>query len=178
MPRTKSNKNAAESSIDKIEKVEIRLLQVNDYLGLYDSMKEAYKNWHGTLWTKETIDKLIYVFPEGQIAVLVNGKVVGVALSIIVNYDDFGDDHTYREITGNYEFNTHNPDGDVLYGIEVFVRPEFRGLRLATRLYNARKDLCSKLNLKAIVFGGRIPNNKEHSSELDPRKYIEKVKAK
>ncbi len=177
MPRTKSKKNGAEIPVN-IEKVEVRLLRVSDYIGLYDSMREAYKNWHGTLWTSETIEKLIEIFPEGQLVVLVNGKVVGVALSIIVNYDDFGDDHTYREITGKYSFTTHNPDGDVLYGIEVFVHPDYRGLRLARRLYDARKELCMKLNLKAIVFGGRIPNYKDYSSTLNPMQYIEKVKTK
>ncbi len=177
MPRTKLSKKNVEAPAE-IKKVEVRLLRVTDYLGLFDSMKEAYKNWHGTLWPEKTIERLIEVFPEGQIVVLVNERVVGVALSIIVNYEDFGDEHTYKEITGNYTFDTHNPDGDVLYGIEVFVHPDYRGLRLARRLYDARKDLCVKLNLKAIVFGGRIPNFKEHSVKLNPRQYIEKVKTK
>ncbi len=174
MPRTKSKVEVPA----EIRKVEVRLLRVTDYIGLYDSMREAYKNWHGTLWAEDTLEQLIKIFPEGQIVVLVNDKVVGVALSIIVNYDDFGDDHTYKQITGGYTFDTHNPDGDVLYGIEVFVHPDYRGLRLAGRLYDARKDLCVKLNLKAIVFGGRIPNYQEYSEKINPRQYIEKVKTK
>ena len=88
MPRTKLSKNAAGTPIE-IKKVEVRLLKVGDYLDLADAMREAYKNWHGTLWSEETIHRLVEIFPEGQIVVLVNNKVVGVALSIIVNYDDF-----------------------------------------------------------------------------------------
>ena len=30
-------------------------------------------------------------------------------------------------------------EGNTLYGIEIMVDPEFRGLRLARRLYDARK---------------------------------------
>jgi predicted amidohydrolase/GNAT superfamily N-acetyltransferase len=101
---------------------------------------------------------------------------VGCALSIIVKYDEFGDDHTYRQITGNYTFSTHNGKGDVLYGIEIFIHPEFRGLRLGRRLYDARKELCEKLNLKAVVFGGRIPNYHLYANELKPREYLNKVK--
>ena len=48
--------------------------------------------------------------------------------------------------------------GNKLYGIDIFIRPKFRGLRLGRRLYDYRKELCEKLNLKGIVFGGRIPN--------------------
>src|SRR6185503_2466186 len=107
---------------------------------------------------------------------LFNDKVVGVALSIIDNYDAFGDDHTYKQITGNYSFNTHTSFGDVLYGIEVFVHPDYRGLRLARRLYDARKELCERLNLKSIIFGGRIPNYAAHAAKLTPKEYINKVK--
>ena len=84
--------------------------------------------------------------------------MAGVALSIIVNYDKFDDDHTYEQITGITRLAPTVRDGDVLYGIEVFIKPQFRGLRLGRRLYDYRKELCEKLNLKSIVFGGRMPN--------------------
>jgi predicted amidohydrolase len=177
MPRTKINTKTNQVNPD-VKKVEIRELQVSDYFGLRGSMAEAYKNWHGSIWSEEQIKRLVSAFPEGQMVVLVNDKVVGVALSIIINYEDFGDDHTYEQITGYFTFHTHNPEGDTLYGIEVFIHPDFRGLRLARRLYDARKELCERLNLKGIVFGGRIPNYHSVSSTLNPRQYIEKVKSK
>ncbi|MCX7998077.1 MAG: bifunctional GNAT family N-acetyltransferase/carbon-nitrogen hydrolase family protein [Leptospiraceae bacterium] len=158
--------------------VEIRNLTLDDYDNLKNSMIEAYKNWPGSYWKQEDIIKLLQVFPDGQIAVTVDNKLVGCALSLIVNYSHFGDDHTYKEITGNYTFNTHNPKGDVLYGIDVFIKPEYRGLRLARRLYDARKELCENLNLRAIVFGGRIPNYHLYSNLMSPREYIQKVKLK
>src|SRR5690606_34076179 len=74
-----------------------------------------------------------------------------------------------------YTFKTHNDDGEILYGIDVFVHPKYRGLRLGRRLYDARKELCEQLNLKAIVFSGRIPNYVKYANELTPKEYIEKV---
>ena len=121
------------------QKIELRNLQINDYLELKDSMIEAYANWEGAYWREYHIAKLLEIFPEGQICILVNGKVVGTALSIIVNYAKFGDNHNYIQITGNYTFSTHDPEGDVLYGIEVFVHPDYREMRLGRRMYDATK---------------------------------------
>lgn len=162
----------------EVQKIELRNLEMTDYLGLKDSMIKAYKNWEGAYWKEHHIKALLDKFPEGQIAILADDKVVGCALSLIVNYDDFGDDHTYKQITGDYTFNTHDPLGDTLYGIDVFIHPEYRGLRLGRRLYEARKELCESLNLKAIVAGGRIPNYGQYADEITPKEYIQKVKLK
>src|SRR6187401_142304 len=136
-----------------IEQLEIEKLLLKDYQELIVVMKASYPKWPGNYWSMGAIDNLINMFPEGQMVVKVNGKVVGCALSIIVDYDRFDDEHTYKQITGNYTFTTHDPNGDVLYGIEIFIHPDYRGLRLGRRLYDARKELCEELNLRAIVFG-------------------------
>src|SRR5882724_6952196 len=104
------------------ETIDIRQLTAEDYFDLKESMLSAYAaDMAESYWREPTIRRLISLFPEGQIAVTVNGKVVGCALSIIVDYGKFGDEHTYEQITGYYTFNTHDPKGDILYGIEVFV---------------------------------------------------------
>ena len=162
-----------------IKHIEIGHLKSADYQELLAAMKAAYSNWQGSYWTIETINKLINKFPQGQIVIKADDVVVGCALSLIVDYDKFGDNHTYRQITGNYTFSTHDPkNGDVLYGIEIFIHPDYRGLRLGRRLYDARKELCEQLNLRAIVFGGRIPEYHNYANELTPKQFIQKVKNK
>src|SRR5690606_37179950 len=128
------------------------------YQELKDAMIEAYSNLTNAYWQEHHIQSLIDKFPEGQVVIKVNNHLAGCALSIVVDYDKFEYNHTYKQITGNYSFNTHTPNGDRLYGIDVFIKPEFRGLRLGRRLYDYRKELCERLNLKGIAFGGRIPN--------------------
>lgn len=150
---------------------------MSDYRELKQSMIAAYEGWEDVHWDEQHIERLLNLFPEGQICVLVNDKVVGSALSIIVDYDKFDDDHSYKEITGNYTFNTHNPKGDILYGIDIFIHPDYRGLRLGRRLYDVRKQLCENLNLRAVIAGGRIPNYKDYADELTPKEYIQKVKS-
>ncbi len=162
--------------MNEVVAVELRNLRLEDYLDLRTSMQKSYPQWLNSIWEEHHIRKLLEVFPEGQLCVLHDGKMVGTALSLIVDYKDYGDKHTYAQITGNYNFETHNPDGDILYGIDVFIHPEHRGLRLGRRLYDARKELCESLNLRAIMFGGRIPNYRKYADELKPKEYIGKVR--
>ncbi|UUC46140.1 bifunctional GNAT family N-acetyltransferase/carbon-nitrogen hydrolase family protein [Flavobacterium cerinum] len=161
-----------------INKVELRNLQIEDYKELKTSMVEAYSELEEAYWQEEQIERLLELFPEGQLVILVDGKVVGSALSLIVDNRKASATHTYEKITGNYTFSTHDPFGDVLYGIDVFIHPDYRGLRLGRRLYDARKEICEKLNLQSIIFAGRIPRYAEYSKELTPKQYIEKVRAK
>jgi len=162
----------------KINKVELRNLEFDDYKELKKSMVESYPEMVGSYWREHHIEKLLDIFPEGQLVILVDGKVVGSALSLIVDENLVDKNHNYSDITGKYTFSTHNAKGDVLYGIDIFIHPNYRGLRLGRRLYDARKELCEQLNLKAIVFAGRIPNYGQHAATLSPKVYIEKVKKK
>ncbi|RZJ34789.1 MAG: GNAT family N-acetyltransferase [Flavobacterium sp.] len=162
----------------EINKVELRNLRIEDYKELKSSMVEAYSEMEGSYWKEHHIRKLLELFPEGQLVILVDGKVVGSALSLIVTNDKVLQNHTYADITGNYTFSTHDPTGDILYGIDVFIHPSYRGLRLGRRLYDTRKELCEQLNLSAIVFAGRMPNFTKHADTLSPKEYIEKVKLK
>lgn len=160
----------------EIQNVELSFLTIEDYQELKQAMIIAYQNMPNAYWKEHHIIALLNQFPEGQIIVKADGKIAGCALSIIVDADKIEDQHTYREITGNYTFETHSYDGDLLYGIDVFVKPEFRCLRLGRRMYDYRKEMAERLNLKGILLGGRIPNYHKHSDILTPKQYIEKVR--
>ena len=159
-------------------KLEVHPLDINTFEDFATALRASYPNWSGTLWRKETIEKLTRIFPEGQLGVYMNGKLTGCALSIIVDIDQIGMDHNYLTVTGDYSFKTHDPKGNVLYGIEIFIHPDHRGMRLGRRLYEARKELCERLNLRSVMFGGRIPNYHKYADKMTPKEYIKKVKDK
>ncbi|MGJ8693060.1 MAG: GNAT family N-acetyltransferase [Thalassotalea sp.] len=162
---------------ESIHKLNLRNLTLADYGDIKILMDTVYKTLGG-VWPEKKYIAQIATFPEGQICIEDHGKVIAAAFSLIVDYDKFGDHHTYDEITGDAYLTTHDKKGDVLYGVDVFVSPDYHGMRLGRRLYEARKELCQSLNLKSIVAGGRIPNYQEHADKMSPQKYIELVKKK
>lgn len=159
-----------------MDTIELRYLQITDYSALRALMEEAYPNLPDAPWERRQVEKLIELFPRGQVVVTVNEQLAGCALSIIIDARRLEHDHTYDQITANYTFSTHSPKGDALYGVDIFVRSQYRGMRLGRRLYDYRKELCEELNLKGIVFGGRLPNYHQYAEQLSPKEYIRKVR--
>ena len=157
--------------------LELRHLTLDDYDDIKELMDSVYKHVGGA-WKPKEYQAQLNMFPEGQICIEDKGKVVAAAFSVIVDYDKFGDKHTYDQIIGDAYLTTHDPKGDVLYGVDVFVSVDYRGLRLGRRLYGARKELCRNLNLQSIMAGGRIPNYSKYANKLTPYEYIEQVKSK
>ncbi len=157
-------------------KIDMDFLTLEDYKGIKEAMIESYKDVSDPYWTEKELDRLLKLFPEGQVGIKIDGEIAGCALSVIIESKLLEDQHTYREATGNYTFNTHTRYGDRLYGVDLFIKPEYRGMRLGRRLYDYRKELCEKLNLKGITFGGRIPGYHNYADSISPKEYIERVK--
>lgn len=161
---------------DTVEhKLELRSLEMTDYGDIHAIMSQAYSGMGGA-WSKKEISRLLTVFPDGQICIEDKGQVVAAALTLMVDYSKIEDNHSYDDIVDDGMFSKNDPEGDYLYGIDVFVHKDYRGMRLGRRLYDARKELCEKLNLKGIIVGGRIPGYAKFSKELTPDQYIDKVK--
>lgn len=158
-------------------RLKLRNLRLGDFEDIKKIMDTVYPGMGGG-WPQKKFNAMLKTFADGQICIEDNERVVAAAFSVIVDYDKFGDNHTYDEITGNAYLTTHDPNGDVLYGVDIFVDPEYRDLRLGRRLYEARKELCRNLNLRAIVAGGRIPSYKKYADKMTPQEYIEEVERK
>lgn len=156
-------------------KLTIRNLRESDYNDIDVIMQQAYSGMGGG-WTRKEISRLLAIFPEGQICIEDKGRVVAAALTLMVDYSTIEDVHSYDDIVDHGRFSKNDLEGDYLYGIDVFVHKDYRGMRLGRRLYDARKELCGKLNLKGIVVGGRIPGYAQYARELTPDQYIEKVR--
>ncbi len=156
-------------------KLTLRNLALADYGDIAAIMHQAYAGMGGA-WTRDEITRLLELFPEGQICIEDKGRVVAAALTLRVDSSKVEDDHSYDDIVDEGRFSRNDAEGDYLYGIDVFVDKEYRGLRLGRRLYDARKELCEKLNLRGIMVGGRIPGYAKYAGQISPDQYIDKVR--
>jgi hypothetical protein len=74
-------------------------------------MIESYPEMEESFWREDQIILLLAKFPEGLV-IVVDGIVVGSALSLLVTEDFAFKTRSYKAITGNFTFSTHNPDGE------------------------------------------------------------------
>ena len=151
----------------------IRNIRIDDYTKLTELQLKCFPGMKP--WAKDQITSQLEVFPDGQICIEYGGKIVASSSSLILDFSLYSEWHSWKEIADNGYITNHNPDGNTLYGIEIMVDPEYRGMRLARRLYEARKDLAKKYNLMRIILGGRIPGYGKHSAEMTAREYVDKV---
>lgn len=114
-------------------------------------------------------------FPAGQLCIEIDGQVVASCSSLIVDASDYADWHDWNVISDGGSIRNHDPEGDTLYGIEIQVDPEWRGMKLARRLYDARKRICRDNNLARIMLGGRIPGFAQRAGEMTAAEYVEGV---
>lgn len=156
----------------------LRQTRMEDYQDIAEIMDRVYAGDLEGAWSEAQFQSQIKRFPEGQLCIEDNGKVVAAAISLIVKYSRWGQNHRYWDIVGDGFLTTHDAKGDVLYGVDVFVHPDYRDLRLGRRLYDARKELCEQLNLRGIVVGGRIPGYHNHREQLTPQQYVARVRAR
>lgn len=130
-------------------------------------------------WSKEQIESQLKIFPDGQFVLTADNRVIGSASSLIVSFEHQDDAWAdWKEVTDRGMIRNHDPAGDTLYGMEIMVDPDFRGMKLSRRLYDARKDLARDLNLRRIIIGGRIPGYHKHADRMSAEEYVQRVESK
>jgi len=124
----------------------------------------------------DQFESLLERFPHGQFVAELDGRVVGIAISLVILWDDYSLHHTWGSITNDGQFDTHDPvRGRTLYGAEVCVDPDERGHGIGHALYEARRALCRQMNLKRIIAGGRLPGYGENATLMVPEEYAKRV---
>lgn len=151
----------------------VRQLTMDDFDALVEMQLLCFPGMKP--WQREQIASQINIFPEGQLCVEVEGRLAASASSLIVEYDPYLAWHDWMKVADDGYIRNHNKKGDTLYGIEIMVHPEFRGMKLSRRLYDARKELCRERNLARIIIAGRIPGYRQYADRMTAREYVDDV---
>ncbi|MFO0840133.1 MAG: GNAT family N-acetyltransferase [Phycisphaerae bacterium] len=157
-------------------RIVVRQIRIEDYDAIRDMALRSFPGQ--TPWKREQIESQLRVFPEGQFCIELDGRIVASSSNLIVDFDDYDEWQNWKEISDAGYIRNHNPVGDTLYAIEIMVDPEFRGMKLARRLYDVRKEMCRQRNLRSIIMGGRIPGYGSQSDQMSAREYVERVMRK
>lgn len=166
-----------ETEIIKLEKkLIVRVIEQKDLPEILELQKICFPDLRP--WSIEQLQSHLEIFPEGQICATYDDVIIGSSASLILNYDEYYNKNSWDEMTDNGYITNHNPDGDNLYGIEVLVHPDFREMKIGQRLYDARKALAERLNLRSIIIGTKLPNYEKYAEDLTPKEYVQEVMAR
>jgi predicted amidohydrolase/ribosomal protein S18 acetylase RimI-like enzyme len=157
-------------------RLEIRQAKPADARSIAALAKRVYGDFEP--YTLGEIRGQLNNFPDGCFVAVLDDKLIGYCASMRIGADKALRPHTWDEITGNGYGSRHDPIGDFLYGYEMCVDPKVRGTRIGRRLYEERRRLAERLELKGIVFGGRMPNLKRFWRRVEsPEDYLDQVVA-
>lgn len=151
----------------------VRETRIEDYEALVRIQKKCFPDME--IWTIEQVESQLARFPDGQMVIECDGEVIASCSALLVNFDDSLEWHNWKVMADGGFIRNHVPTGDTMYGIEIMVDPEYRGMRLSRRLYQARKDLCRQKNIARIIIGGRIPGFHKYADKMSAREYVEGV---
>jgi GNAT superfamily N-acetyltransferase len=125
--------------------------------------------------------KHLELFPDGQLVALAiqgdKAKVVGATTTFRTHFDFNDIQHSFLEVIDGGWLTHHDPDGGWLYGADLGILPRYRGMKIGTRLYQARRDTVKRLNLRGEIAGAILPGYRQHRHHMTVDSYVEKVVA-
>lgn len=163
----------SDNELSKQEPLRLRPMRIEDFDALVELQLLSFPGMKP--WRREQIESQLAIFPEGQLVLEFEGKIVASSNSLIIDSTSDTEWHDWKRITDDGFIRNHDPKGDKLYGIEIMVHPQFRGMKLSRRLYQARKDIARDHNLTGIIIGGRISGYGAHADTMSAREYVERV---
>lgn len=110
-----------------------------------------------------------------MVALDVNDRLLGTSTTLRTTLALALSSHSWGEITGNGTLSTHDPGGEVLYGVNIAVDPFMQGRGVGRALYQARINLARASGCTAFVAGARIPGYAAHQHDLEPEAYLHAV---
>ncbi|MCK6558019.1 GNAT family N-acetyltransferase [candidate division KSB1 bacterium] len=154
----------------------VRNTQPQDFNGIIAMSRAVYTA--SMPWSATQLSSHLQVFPEGQLVAVerASGRVVGMAASLIVLWNDYDMHTSWRDFTDHGMFTNHDPaNGRTLYGAEVMVHPKVQGHGVGKRLYQARRELVERLGLLRIRAGARLRGYHRYADRMGPEEYVVKV---
>jgi GNAT superfamily N-acetyltransferase len=162
----------------------VRQTEPGDFPAIIDLCRRVYPG--PPPYGEDQLASHLEVFPAGQLTAVVpdasgesgddgGERVVGMAASLIVLWDDYEVDQHWRDFTADGYFTNHDTSGRTLYGAEIMTDPEARGRGVGSAIYRARDELMERLGLRRIRAGARLRGYHAYAELMAPEDYAGKV---
>ncbi len=151
----------------------VRQTEVTDLQSMRELCQQVYPT--SPAWEVKQLESHLKIFPEGQLVAIrkADNELVGMASSLIVNWDDYDVNDPWRYFTDSGYFTNHDPKtGRTLYGAEVMVDPSTRKQGIGRLLYQGRSEITKQLGLLRIRAGARMRGYAAHAHALSPVDYL------
>jgi GNAT superfamily N-acetyltransferase len=153
--------------------VRVRASKLEDYAAVRALQRAAQP--HMAAPTLKQFEARRLAFPEGQLVAECDGEVVGAAGALVVQWDGYALDATWKAITGDGSYSTHDPDGRTLFVAESFADFSRRGFGAGRALNQALRKLCRRANLRRIIGAARLPAYDAVKDSMSPELYAQRV---
>jgi GNAT superfamily N-acetyltransferase len=151
----------------------VRNTRREDYAAIRAVQRESSP--HVPPWSLRQLESQVHAFPEGQLICTADGQVCGAAATLLVNWREYRLEHTWRAITADGTFATHQVGGDTLYCAALVTDAPRRGFGVARALVQAQRRLCRKLNLPRLVVSARLEGFGAHAGAMGVEEYARRV---
>lgn len=158
------------------EKVFVRNTEKEDFSQIIELSRKVYAD--SPPWSERQLASHLEIFPEGQLVAVESetGEIVGMSASLIILWDEYETEASWRDFTDRGMFTNHDPGrGRTLYGAEVMVSPEKQRLGIGKKIYKARRELVENLGLLRIRAGARLRNYHRYADRWSAEEYVRKI---
>lgn len=129
------------------------------------------------LWRPEHLLRHIGLFPQGQFVAVVEDEVVGSASNTRISLASYEHHLSWDQVAGGPFLGHFEPEGEVLYGLDISVHPDWRRQGVGHGLYEERYRLVKRLGMNKYATACRLPDFRSWSggdeSKLD--EYLREV---
>jgi GNAT superfamily N-acetyltransferase len=160
----------------KLPPIAVRNTRLEDFDAIIEMGHQIYPA--SPPWTHAQLTSHLRIFPQGQFVAVEadSGRVVGMAASLIVHWEDYDPMEHWRDFTDSGMFTNHDPvRGRTLYGAEVMVLPAVQRRGIGSKLYGARRRLVEGLGLLRIRAGARLRGYGRCAHRMSAEEYVWKV---
>ncbi|MCP3025922.1 GNAT family N-acetyltransferase [Halobacillus sp. A5] len=156
--------------------IHIRNYEEQDFSRLIEVQKKAFPPpfpsdlW----WDEEQLYNHISIFRDGCICIEVEGEIAGSMTAMRTEINE-NTHHTWEEVTAGGTMRTHNPNGSVLYVVDICIDPAYRSLGLGSQLTQAMYETVVHYKLDRLMGGARMPAYHKYKNDLTPEEYVNLV---